>query len=226
VLSIIKHENIVAMVDFKQTAHNLYLVFEHCKFTDLNAYIRDHYAGRLPEDRVRRILAQLCGAFRVIRQHKVVHRDLKLSNILVTEDFEIKLADFGFAKLLEEDEFLRSQVGTPLTMAPEVIERKEYNEKCDIWSLGVITYQMLFGCNPFFKQQEKMTATEIRDALQKEIHFPFPISPLAEDFVRRMLVRDPNARMSFPEFFEHEWLREEQGRGSLSEILRSEALRV
>lgn len=63
-------------------------------------------------------MMQLKGAFRVIRKHKVVHRDLKLANILVTEDFEIKLADFGFAKLLEEDEFFKSYVGTPLTMAP------------------------------------------------------------------------------------------------------------
>jgi len=115
------------MVDFKQTIKNLYLVFEHCKFTDLNDYIKNHYNGVLPEEKVRRILIQLKGAFRVIRQQKVVHRDLKLANILVTEDFEIKLADFGFAKSLAEDEFFKSCVGTPLTMAPEVWEKNNCN---------------------------------------------------------------------------------------------------
>lgn len=79
-----KHPNIVTLVDYKQTAHNLYLVFEHCKNTDLNAYIHQHYDGSLPEEQVRRILIQLKSAFEFIREHKVVHRDLKLHNILVT----------------------------------------------------------------------------------------------------------------------------------------------
>lgn len=138
------------MVDFKQTSHNLYLVFEHCKKTDLNEFIQKHYGGKLPEDQVRRILIQLKGAFQEMRKHRIVHRDLKLQNILVTEDFEVKLADFGFAKFLEYNEFLTSWVGSPLTMAPEVFGKKKYNEKCDMWSLGIITYQMLFGCHPFF----------------------------------------------------------------------------
>jgi serine/threonine-protein kinase ULK2 len=124
VLSVIKHENIVALLDFKQTARNLYLVFDHCQFTDLQAYIKDHCGGTLPEARARRVMLKLKAAFRVIRQHRVVHRDLKLSNILVTADFEIKLADFGFARAHAEDEFFRSVVGTPLTMAPEILERK------------------------------------------------------------------------------------------------------
>lgn len=86
-LSVIKHENIVALLDFKQTARNLYLVFEHCHFTDLQAYLKTHTGGTLPEPRARRVMLKLKAAFRVIRQHRVVHRDLKLSNILVTQDF-------------------------------------------------------------------------------------------------------------------------------------------
>jgi serine/threonine-protein kinase ULK/ATG1 len=106
------------MVDFKQTPNNLYLVFEHCPHTDLAFYIEKYYQGRLPEERVKTIVAQLRDAFRAIRRHRIVHRDLKLSNILLSEDFQIKLADFGFARLHLENEFLNSIVGTPLTMAP------------------------------------------------------------------------------------------------------------
>lgn len=112
-------------------------------------------------------MLKLKAAFKVIRQHRVVHRDLKLSNILVTADFEIKLADFGFART-QEDEYFRSVVGTPLTMAPEVFDRKEYNEKCDIWSLGVITYQMLFGTSPFFRT-DKLTQKDIRESFNRPL---------------------------------------------------------
>ena len=80
----IKHPNIVNLLDYKQTTHNLYLVFEHCKFTDLEAYIKSHYKGQLPEEQVRRVMIKLKSAFEELRKHKVVHRDLKLNNILVT----------------------------------------------------------------------------------------------------------------------------------------------
>ncbi len=66
-------------------------------------------------------MIQIKNAFVALREYKVVHRDLKLSNILVTDDFEIKIADFGFAKSLDENQYLNSWVGTPLTMAPEVL---------------------------------------------------------------------------------------------------------
>lgn len=69
-----------------------------------------------------------------------MHRDLKLANILVGAGFEVKIADFGFAKLKEDDKLFKSTLGTPITMGPEILDGKKYNEKCDIWSLGIIIY--------------------------------------------------------------------------------------
>jgi serine/threonine-protein kinase ULK/ATG1 len=125
------------------------LVFEHCQNIDLDKHIKKYYNGVMPEDTVRKVFIQIKKAFQVLRINKIVHRDLKLANILVTEDFCIKIADFGFAGLLEDDMLFSSCVGTPLTMAPEVLDRKDYGEKCDIWSLGIILYQMLQGSTPF-----------------------------------------------------------------------------
>ena len=95
-----------------------------------------------------------------------------------------------------EDEYFRSVVGTPLTMAPEVLDRREYNEKCDIWSLGVVTYQMLFGASPFFKS-DKLTHHEIKESFKRPLEFPKEVSKEAQDFMRRMLVKDPASRMGF-----------------------------
>lgn len=83
-LTLIKHKNIVALIDFKQTSRNLYLVFEYCRHTDLEAYFDKYSIDRMPEEKVKKIAIQLRNAFQVLRLNKVVHRDLKLANILVT----------------------------------------------------------------------------------------------------------------------------------------------
>lgn len=81
----------------------MYLVFEYCKHTDLEVYVKKYCGGKMPEEKTRKIAIQIKKAFEVLRLNKVVHRDLKLANILVTEDFEIKIADFGFAKHLDDN---------------------------------------------------------------------------------------------------------------------------
>lgn len=206
----------MSLVDYKQTSRNLYLVFEYCKHTDLEAHVQKYTQGKLPEDKVRRIAVQIKNAFRVLRANKVVHRDLKLANILVTDEFDIKLADFGFAKFLDDDEFSKSYVGTPLTMAPEIMDNQTYNEKCDLWSLGIVIYQLLFGFNPFFSKN-RMTRAELKNATRAELKIPpNEISGEAQDLLRKLIARDPTKRLEFEEFFKHPWLHEENSTESLN----------
>lgn len=100
------------------------------------------------------------SALNELKRLNIVHRDLKLANILITEEFTIKLADFGFARFASQDNMLESYCGTPLTMAPEILKyghqcsnysrnQYKYTNKCDMWSLGVILYQMVCGAPPF-----------------------------------------------------------------------------
>lgn len=77
----------MCLLDYKQTSRNLYLVFEYCKHTDLETYVKKYCKGNMSEEKVRKIAIQIKNAFQVLRANKVVHRDLKLANILVTEDF-------------------------------------------------------------------------------------------------------------------------------------------
>ena len=78
----------------------------------------------------------------------ISHRDIKLNNILLGVDLEPKICDFGFARR-NNDDYMQSMLGTPVTMAPEILMGNPYDKKCDLWSIGVIIYQMVFGCYPF-----------------------------------------------------------------------------
>ena len=84
-----------------------------------------------------------------MHEQKIVHRDLKLANILLTKKFVPKLCDFGFARVKEDSQIMKSFLGTPVTMAPEVLLGNSYSSSCDLWSIGVIIYQMVFGRYPF-----------------------------------------------------------------------------
>lgn len=131
-----------------------------------------------------------------------MHRDLKLANILKHNGI-IKLADFGFAKLLGTDNYTATMLGSPLNMAPEVLDGKEYNSKADIWSVGTCFYELLFGKPPY-------TANNIIDLIKtiktKSLEFPRKInniSKVCEDVLRKMLVVNPYDRIDWDELFDH-----------------------
>ena len=152
-----------------------------------------------------------------------MHRDFKLANILKNNGI-IKLADFGFAKLLGNDNFATTMLGSPLNMAPEILDGKEYNNKADIWSIGTCFYELLFGKPPF-------TASNIIDLLKniKSQTLQIPrhinkISDACEDVLRKMLVVDPNKRIDWEDLFDHpiNFAEEERIKRELQETLKSE----
>ncbi|KAJ4722711.1 Protein kinase domain [Melia azedarach] len=123
----------------------------------------------------------------------IVHRDLKPDNILFSSENIVKISDFGSADFVNEEtgEMMRGVVGTPYYVAPEVLAGREYNEKVDVWSAGVILYIMLAGFPPFYGE----TVTEIFEAvLRGNLRFPtrvfHSVSPMAKDLLRRMLCKD------------------------------------
>jgi serine/threonine-protein kinase GIN4 len=85
----------------------------------------------------------------MLHEKGIAHRDLKLSNVLINDDYDIKIADFGLAKLEANGDLFKSYCGTPFAMAPEILCKEKYDIKCDTWSLGVMLYQLAFGKLPF-----------------------------------------------------------------------------
>jgi serine/threonine-protein kinase ULK/ATG1 len=222
VLKACNNINIVKLYDIKKTANNYYLIMEYCNEGDLAGYLKAR--RRLSEDEAVEFLVQILNAFRSLVKNKIMHRDFKLANIL-KHDGHLKIADFGFSKLLEEDDVTTAtMLGSPLNMAPEILNNKEYNNKADIWSIGTVFYEILFGKPPY-------TASNIVELVKKvntkALTIPkreYPISDLAEDLLRRMLVQNPAHRIEWEDLFSHRLLRvaEEKIKAQLTDTLKGE----
>ncbi len=142
-------------------------MLEYCNEGDLQQELKAK--GKFSEEDSVEYLCQILNAFKTLVANNIMHRDFKLPNILKHNGI-IKIADFGFSKMLGDDQYTSTMLGSPLNMAPEILGGKEYTNKADIWSIGVCFYEMLFGKNPY-------TAKTIVDLLKKIKSNPFQIPP-------------------------------------------------
>ncbi|CAJ1071197.1 serine/threonine-protein kinase ULK1 isoform X2 [Xyrichtys novacula] len=213
ILKELKHENIVALLDFQETASSVYLVMEYCNGGDLADYL--HSKGTLSEDTIRVFLQQIAGAMRVLQAKGIIHRDLKPQNILLSNppgrkshstNTCIKIADFGFARYLQNNMMAATLCGSPMYMAPEVIMSQNYDAKADLWSIGTIVFQCLTGKAPFqaSSPQDLRLFYEKNKTLSPNI--PRETSNHLRHLLLGLLQRNHKDRMDFDEFFSHSFL--------------------
>ncbi|XP_052753377.1 serine/threonine-protein kinase unc-51 isoform X4 [Galleria mellonella] len=214
-LTALHHTNLVAMHDCMDSPAYVYVVMEYCNGGDLADYLQTNRL--LSESTIRLFLRQLAEAMRAIHAKGIVHRDLKPQNILLTHNVApprtphpseiiLKIADFGFARFLEEGNMAVTLCGSPMYMAPEVIMSLKYDAKADLWSLGTIVYQCLTGKAPF----QATTPHELK-AFYENSHGLQPKMPggTSEELCNLLiglLRRNPRERMSFEVFFNHPFL--------------------
>lgn len=215
--------NIIKLYDIKKTKHNFYLMLEYCNEGDLGDYLKKK--KHLTEDEAVDFLIQILNAFKTLVKNNIMHRDFKLANIL-KHDGLIKIADFGFSKLLGKDNFANTMLGSPLNMAPEVLDGAKYNNKADIWSIGTVFYEMLFGRPPFVASNLPELAKNVKT---KKLEIPRKInniSPICEDLLRTMLVVKPEDRISWEDLFKHKinTYREEKIKKELEDTLKTQDL--
>ncbi|ONL93116.1 Serine/threonine-protein kinase ATG1a [Zea mays] len=195
ILRSIDHPNILRLLDTIDTTNMMYLVLEYCDGGDLDAFLHKH--GRLPEAVAKDLMRQLAEGLKVLRGRNIVHRDLKPQNLLLStngDDIVLKIGDFGFARSLVHENLAATICGSPYYMAPEIWQGKDYDAKSDLWSVGIILFQLVTGKLPFtgsnaFQLHQNVMATD-------DLNFPSEIEadlcPDCIDLCRRLLHRDPS----------------------------------
>jgi len=202
----LKHRFIVELIDFHWDDKFIYIVMEFCGGGDLSRVIK--HKTCLPEVQCQRFLQQLASALQFLREHNVSHMDLKPSNLIVKGSNPpiLKMADFGFAQHLEAGTLDKGLKGSPLYMAPEIFVKDEFNAKADLWSIGVILYEALFGRAPFSSDTLEELAPKIKDDTPIIIPRNRKLSSECRDLLLRCLVRCPEKRIEFNDFFDHPFL--------------------
>ncbi|KAJ5066051.1 serine/threonine-protein kinase ulk3 [Anaeramoeba ignava] len=214
------HENIIKLFyvepeNYKE-ANIVYVMMEFCDKGDLGKYLS--IKGRLNIDEVKEIFIQLLLSLKYLSENKIVHRDLKPQNILLKSDpnskygYKIKLADFGFArKIPKSSNMVQSGVmnticGTPLYMAPEVLNQKEYTAIADLWSVGAIFYELLTGSHAFLAHSLQDLKQQYSKITYKKFPNEFQVPQEYKQIVEKLLVVNPDERMTREELFNHPFL--------------------
>jgi serine/threonine protein kinase len=201
ILKSMKNKNIVLLQDVMETSNNYYIVQEYCEGGTLRQFLNAH--RKLSEEQALDIFTQLLNGLIDLIRAGIIHRDIKPENILFKEG-RIKLADFGLARYLGNfrKQALASYAGTPQYMAPQLILGTSYTSKSDVWSLGVILYEMVNGKQPIlFKKQP--TLEYVNSVKSFRCEFIEPVSPPFQDFVTRCLKYEEEERMSWNEVYQH-----------------------
>lgn len=213
-LSDLHHENVVALLDCKETTNHVYLVMEYCNGGDLADYLQAK--GTLSEDTIASFLRQIAAAMQVMNGKGIVHRDLKPQNILLCHDgkpntpsteMRLKIADFGFARFLNDGVMAATLCGSPMYMAPEVIMSLQYCAKADLWSIGTIVFQCLTGKAPFQAQTPQQLKHFYEKHAELKPNIPKDTSPELRDLLLKMLKRNAKDRIEFEDFFKHPFLK-------------------
>ena len=198
----LQHTNIVKFEHFFEDNDYVYILLEICTNQTLSDLLRRR--KRLTELEIQCYLMQVVSALRYLHSHRVIHRDIKLGNIFLSDKMEIKMGDFGLAAKLEFDgERKRTICGTPNYIAPEILEgRFGHSYEVDVWSFGVLMYTLLIGRPPFETSDVKTTYRRIR---MNAYSFPEHINVSAEarDLIERILVTEPTSRPSLADIEQH-----------------------
>jgi len=200
-----QHPRIVRFYEAYQDQKFVHSLLEYMSGGDLLSYLCEQPDGIIKEKEAKRLFFELFSTVKFLHKHKIVHRDLKPENLLFdSQKKSLKLIDFGLSKK-EEIAEMKTLVGSPYYIAPEILLKRGYDKECDIWSLGVILFLMLQGNPPFFEENIHNLFFAIEN---RELVFLKEISKEAKDLIEKMLRKNPKDRISIAEALNHPFFKD------------------
>ncbi|CAG0921064.1 unnamed protein product [Notodromas monacha] len=204
------HPYIIELHDVYESDTFIFLVFELCKNGELFDYLTS--VVTLSEKKTKYIMKQLFEALSFVHRKNIVHRDVKPENVLLDDNFNVKLTDFGFARKLKDDEKLHEVCGTPGYLAPELLksamfeDEGGYDKAVDVWACGVIMYTLLVGCPPFWHRKQMVM---LRNIMEGRFTFSSPewddVTDSPKDLIQKILITEPAKRITIDEALDHEF---------------------
>ena len=196
------HKNIVRLFDVLHTNNNFYIVTEFCSGGDLSKILEKKQ--KLPINEALKIFRDILEGFKEMNSHCIIHRDIKPPNIYISEGI-YKIGDFGFAKVVNGlyEEIRTPLIGTPLYTPPQCLQEYPYSSKCDIWSLAIVLFEMVFGRTPWNAQNHLELVMKY---YQQPLMFPDQpnVPSFVYDFIKRAVVINEQQRISWEELFAHQ----------------------
>ena len=204
IMNQINHPNVLHLHKVLTSKNNYYMLLDFCDQGDLFNLIRSRPGKKLSEAEAVEFMKQIMNGFIEIRRHNVIHRDIKSENIFLKGGRAV-IGDFGLAK--KGTDIAMSCVGSWMMMAPELIRASQnpvaYNSKIDLWSLGIVFYEMLFGKSPFRFEDQAQILRDIRNGSGDKLRFPGEISENAKSLLRGLIRENPLERLDWNQFFNH-----------------------
>jgi calcium/calmodulin-dependent protein kinase I len=211
ILMRVEHPNIVKLFEIYESPRKVYLVMELLQGGELFDRIVNVYPNGYSERDASIIIYKLVSAIDYLHTRGIVHRDLKPENLLYVSDSpaaDIKITDFGLAKIMRDDDMLKTACGTPSYVAPEVLLNQGYGEAVDLWSIGVVMYVILCGYPPFFSESTPELFDQICEgSFQFQSPYWDNVSTSAKDLISRLLQVDPTKRFTTKQVLNHPWIK-------------------
>lgn len=215
--SSLDHPNIVKLQKWFEDDTRIFMVLEYCNGGTLSKKID----SSLNETEVYSIFSQICLGVEYLHNNSIIHRDLKPLNVLLTKKGEVKICDFGWSCLGYES-FTRNLPGTVLYMSPEIINKENHSYPCDIWSLGVMLYEITQQTTPFCEYQDYKSTHNIIENIKnnKRKDFKKSISSKLKDLIKKSLKVNQDQRPTIAELFQESWMQKFSHKGDNVETSR------